>query len=72
MIGIAVGEHRDTILKRLQTRGALAIPAGNDVVRFLPPFTVTADELNGAANALTDVLAGLGSQAMRGCDVREA
>ncbi len=48
------------ILKQLQSRGVLAIPAGDNVVRFLPPFTITAGQLDAAVATLEGpVLAGL-------------
>jgi acetylornithine/LysW-gamma-L-lysine aminotransferase len=59
MVGVAVGPGRDRVLKSLQERGILAIPAGDDVVRFLPPLTVTETQLEegarGLAEARTDV-----------------
>lgn len=36
IIGVEVKNSRDRILKNLQENGILAIPAGDDVVRFLP------------------------------------
>ena len=51
MIGAAVGPSRDRVLKALQERLVLAIPAGTDVVRFLPPLSVTAEQLATAVEA---------------------
>ncbi len=39
MLGLQVGkDRRDKILKRLQENGIIALPAADDVVRFLPPL----------------------------------
>ncbi len=58
MVGVVTGTRRDDILKALQRRGVLAIPAGSDVVRFLPPFVASADDLDRAAALLGEVLRG--------------
>jgi LysW-gamma-L-lysine/LysW-L-ornithine aminotransferase len=57
MVGVAVKDRRDTILKGLQQEGILAIPAGSDVVRFLPPYIVQPEHLERAAETLERVLA---------------
>jgi acetylornithine/LysW-gamma-L-lysine aminotransferase len=49
MAGVAAGPRRDDVLKALQRAGILAIPAGTDVVRFLPPYVVAPDELSSRA-----------------------
>jgi LysW-gamma-L-lysine/LysW-L-ornithine aminotransferase len=49
MVGVVVGPRRDEALKSLQRSGVLAIPAGSDVVRFLPPFVVSDEDLDRAA-----------------------
>jgi acetylornithine/LysW-gamma-L-lysine aminotransferase len=56
MIGMAVGSLRDEILKGLQRERILAIPAGADVVRFLPPYIVTRAEIESAVEAVRSVL----------------
>ena len=61
MIGVAVRSGRDQILKDLQKEGVLAIPAGEDVIRFLPPLIVEAEQLAEAAEALQRVMAGASS-----------
>jgi LysW-gamma-L-lysine/LysW-L-ornithine aminotransferase len=52
MVGVSVPERRDEVLKSLQRNGILAIPAGADVVRFLPPYIVSPDDLLRAAETL--------------------
>jgi LysW-gamma-L-lysine/LysW-L-ornithine aminotransferase len=49
MVGVATGPRRDDVLKALQRGGVLAIPAGSDVVRFLPPYVVSKQDLERAA-----------------------
>lgn len=52
MIGVALRIPRDKVLKALQEERVLAIPAGNDTIRFLPPLTVDEHQLATAATAL--------------------
>lgn len=56
MAGIAVTDGRDALLKSLQVHGILAIPAGADVVRFLPPYPVTGQDVDVLLSALDTVL----------------
>ena len=56
MIGVVVGEGRDQVLKALQRERVLAIPAGKDVVRFLPPYVAGEGDLTGAARAFETAL----------------
>jgi acetylornithine/succinyldiaminopimelate/putrescine aminotransferase len=58
MAGVSVGERRDGVLKALQRQGVLAIPAGADVVRFLPPYVVSEEDLDRAATLLGDAVRG--------------
>jgi acetylornithine/succinyldiaminopimelate/putrescine aminotransferase len=57
MVGVQVGARRDEVLKGLQREGILAIPAGDDVVRFLPPYIVRPEELDAAVEAFGRVAA---------------
>ena len=59
MVGVVVRGDRDLALKQLQKEGVLAIPAGEDVIRFLPPLVVGPDQLGLATGALDRVLDGL-------------
>ena len=56
MVGVELRERRDEVLRELQARRVLAAPAGENVVRFLPPFTVDEAPLAEAAAALAAVL----------------
>jgi acetylornithine/succinyldiaminopimelate/putrescine aminotransferase len=56
MIGVEVDERRDEVLRALQERHVLAAPAGERVVRFLPPYLVTEAHLDEAVSALAAAL----------------
>jgi len=56
MIGVAVRDRRDDILKALQRERILAIPSGDAVVRFLPPYLVERADLDRVAQTLDSVL----------------
>jgi len=65
MIGVEINHHlvdRDIILKELQNKFFLASPAGENVVRFLPPYTITRKEIDSVINNLETVLINLGGQ----------
>jgi acetylornithine/succinyldiaminopimelate/putrescine aminotransferase len=51
MLGVEIlGGRRDAFLKALQRERVLAIPAGDDAIRFLPSITIVAEDLmEGAA-----------------------
>lgn len=59
MIGMEVAAKRDEILKELQRDHVLAIPAAENVVRFLPPLIIEKDRLDEAAGKIENVLARL-------------
>ena len=59
MLGLAVRDRRDDILRALQKRLVLALPAGHDVVRFLPPYTVEPSHVDQAMTALRSALRSL-------------
>jgi len=56
MIGVELKEKGQPYLVELMERGVLALPAGATVVRFLPPLTITHEELDRVADTLVDVL----------------
>jgi acetylornithine/succinyldiaminopimelate/putrescine aminotransferase len=56
MVGVAVKERRDDILKGLQKQQILAIPAGDGVVRFLPPYVVESADLERVSETFQAVL----------------
>lgn len=56
MLGVEVTGDRDAVLKNLQKRHVLACPAGENVVRFLPPYTLTDQEVKKVVKALKESL----------------
>lgn len=57
MLGVQLDTDPTPILKSLQQQGILAAPAGDTVIRFLPPFTITKQEINHSISVLSNVLA---------------
>ncbi len=57
MLGVDLRIKSQPVLDRLLQRRLLALAAGPTVVRFLPPLATPAAVLDGAADALRDVLA---------------
>ncbi|MEK7177941.1 MAG: aspartate aminotransferase family protein [Patescibacteria group bacterium] len=56
MIGVEVKEDRNGLLKKLQGEKILAIPAGETVVRFLPPFIVEKKHIDLVVKTLKKIL----------------
>lgn len=56
MIGIEIKDDRNGLLKKLQNEKILAIPAGENVVRFLPPFIVQKKQIDHVINILKKVI----------------
>lgn len=56
MIGLEMRDRVTPILKALQERGILALPAGVNVLRLLPPLTISRDELMPAVDAIRELL----------------
>ncbi len=48
MLGVRAKAGRDLILRELQREKILACPAGPDVVRFLPPYIITREQIDDA------------------------
>ncbi|PIV70787.1 hypothetical protein COW57_03345, partial [Candidatus Roizmanbacteria bacterium CG17_big_fil_post_rev_8_21_14_2_50_39_7] len=46
MIGVEVKENRNDYLKKLQQVKILAIPAGDTVIRFLPPYIIGKEHID--------------------------
>jgi len=57
MVGVALRTRATPILRRMMAAGVLALPAGPDVVRFLPPLIVEGPHLEQMAEALEEALA---------------
>ena len=56
MIGIEVNMQVPEILKDLRSNGLIVLSAGENVVRLLPPLTVTNEEMSRGIEILTSVL----------------
>jgi acetylornithine aminotransferase len=56
MVGIETDVNLPSLLKELREKGVLALPAGENVLRLLPPLTATAAEINQAAETLKSTL----------------
>lgn len=56
MIGIELKEKGQPYLVKLMEKGVLAMPAGATVLRFLPPLTISHEELDYVADKLIEVL----------------
>ncbi len=59
MLGIEVNARRDDILKELQREKVLAIPAGDNVVRFLPPYIIEKKHVDEALQKIGKVFSDL-------------
>ena len=56
MIGIELRGRVTPVLQQLQERGVLALPAGMNVLRLLPPLIISQDELEQLRDAVIEVL----------------
>ncbi|WP_415379319.1 aspartate aminotransferase family protein [Halosimplex sp. TS25] len=57
MVGVEVGRGANRALKQLAlNHGILALPAGRTVVRFLPPLTVSEEEVDQVVDATAEVV----------------
>ncbi|MHA7139306.1 acetylornithine transaminase [Rossellomorea arthrocnemi] len=56
MIGIQLDMEVKEIIDELRNNGLLTLPAGSQVIRLLPPLTVTYEELDQALHILGDTL----------------
>ncbi|MEM1843476.1 MAG: aminotransferase class III-fold pyridoxal phosphate-dependent enzyme, partial [Desulfurococcaceae archaeon] len=60
MIGVELRVEPTSVLKCLQERGLLALKAGITVVRLLPPYLVTREDVNYAVATIGKCLGGYG------------
>lgn len=56
MIGLELRDRVTPVLQGLQERGVLALPAGLNVLRLLPPLIISQDELVRVADAIEETL----------------
>ncbi|MBX3064948.1 MAG: aspartate aminotransferase family protein [Anaerolineae bacterium] len=59
IIGIELRQKVSPVLKSLQERGVLALPAGMNVLRLLPPLVISKEALEQAAQQIEAVIEGL-------------
>jgi len=57
MMGIELRSKVAPVLRALQDRGVLALPAGITVLRLLPPLVISQEQLETVAQAIEAVLA---------------
>jgi acetylornithine/succinyldiaminopimelate/putrescine aminotransferase len=55
MIGIEVYQQRNETLKQLQNERVIALPAGENVVRFLPPYLISHSQIKLAIKKISQV-----------------
>lgn len=56
LLGVELDGRAGAVVKALQERGVLSLPAGPSVVRFLPPLVATEDQCARVADTLGEVL----------------
>src|SRR5205085_9254985 len=56
LIGIELSRRAQPYLEALLERGVLALPAGPNVIRLLPPLVITEDQLEHVLDAVEEVL----------------
>ncbi len=62
LIGIELKQRVQSYLEALLERGVLALPAGPNVLRLLPPLVITEEQLDRALDIIAEVLAGPSSK----------
>ena len=61
MIGVELTIETKVLVPKLAANGLLVIPAGTNVIRFLPPLNVTVTEIDEAITKLEQTLNELGN-----------
>jgi acetylornithine/N-succinyldiaminopimelate aminotransferase len=56
MVGVACDKEIGTVISQLQEKGLLTLPAGPNVLRLLPPLTVTKEEIDLAVGLIAGVI----------------
>jgi len=56
MLGLELRTKAEPYLEKLMMRGVLALTAGVNVIRLLPPYTIGRDDVDRVVDALDDVL----------------
>ncbi len=55
MVGLQVGNLRNKLLRKLQSCGILALPGGEEIVRFLPPYIIEKHQLDLTLEIISDI-----------------
>lgn len=55
MLGIELNENATSVLKALQEAQIIAIPAGSNIVRFLPPYLISKKEIDHVVKVLKKI-----------------
>lgn len=55
MLGLELKENATSILKTLQKERIIAIPAGQNIIRFLPPYIITRKEIDKVIAILNNI-----------------
>jgi acetylornithine/LysW-gamma-L-lysine aminotransferase len=56
MAGIELKEKAQPYLVKLMEEGVLAMPAGATVIRFLPPLTISQEDLDTVTDKVFEIL----------------
>jgi acetylornithine/LysW-gamma-L-lysine aminotransferase len=57
MLGIELKEKAGSYVQKLMEKGVIALLAGPNVIRLLPPLVITREEMDIALSALKETLA---------------
>lgn len=55
MLALELTENATWVLKALQQKHIIAIPAGSNIIRFLPPFVITKKDIDTVITALSEI-----------------
>ena len=66
IIGVELKSRVTPVLRGLMERGVLALPAGNTVLRFLPPLSINRAEIDQVVAATHESLDALGENPSSG------
>ena len=58
LVAVAMKEDPTEVIGKLRESGLLTVPASGNVIRFLPPYTVSESELDESVEILDSVLSG--------------
>jgi len=57
LVGVELKKKSAPFIQALGQRGVMALSAGMNVIRFLPPLVITREQLDRVTDTLTQVLA---------------